>query len=81
MELIEIVRDILSKHGRLQVGAETIETEQDLYGVGLTSLATVSLMLAIEEHFDIEFPDAMLSRQTFASMAAIAEAVSDLIED
>ena len=35
-------------------------------------------MLALEEGFDIEFPDAMLSRKTFASIDALAAAVERL---
>ena len=34
-------------------------------------------MLAIEEEFDIEFPEAMLTRRTFSSIAGIAGAVSE----
>lgn len=51
----------------------------DLYEVGgLTSFASVQLMLALEETFDVEFPEAMLKRRTFASIAAIRDAVDEL---
>jgi acyl carrier protein len=75
---IEKVRFILSKHARLSAPAEQLETTTDLYDVGLTSLATVSLMLALEEQFDIEFPDDMLSRRTFGSIESIVDAVQRL---
>jgi acyl carrier protein len=35
-------------------------------------------MLALEEEFDIEFPEAMLTRRTFSSLENVAEAVSQL---
>jgi acyl carrier protein len=35
-------------------------------------------MLAIEEHFDIEFPERMLNRRSFASLAAIAACVNEI---
>jgi acyl carrier protein len=35
-------------------------------------------MLAIEEEFDIEFPEEKLTRRTFSSIANIAAAVSEL---
>jgi acyl carrier protein len=35
-------------------------------------------MLALEEEFDIEFPETMLTRHTFASLTNIADAISRL---
>jgi acyl carrier protein len=37
-------------------------------------------MLAIEEAFDIEFPDNLLNRKSFASISAIEKTV-DMIKD
>lgn len=74
----EKIREILSSHGRLSVDVSTLEDSSDLYHAGLTSLATVSLMLALEDEFDIEFPDSMLSRKTFSSIEAIADSVEEL---
>ena len=72
------IRAILKQHGRLSVDPAALTEHSDLYFAGLTSLATVNVMLALENHFDIEFPDSMLSRKTFASLEAIAEAVAEL---
>src|SRR5262245_35925375 len=72
------IRAILAQYGHLAVDAESLKENSDLYLAGLTSLATVNVMLALENHFDIEFPDSMLSRKTFASLEAIAEAVAEL---
>ena len=74
----EKVREILGSHGRLTTPVEDLQDDGDLYNAGLTSLATVSLMLALEEEFDIEFPDSMLSRKTFGSIDSIADAVEEL---
>jgi len=76
----EQIREILSSHGRLSVEINTLEDSSDLYHAGLTSLATVSLMLALEDEFDVEFPDSMLSRKTFASIEAIADCIDELQE-
>jgi acyl carrier protein len=35
-------------------------------------------MLALEDAFEVEFPDAMLKRSVFESIAAIAEALETL---
>jgi acyl carrier protein len=72
------VRAILAQHGRLGVPVGDLADASDLYSAGLTSLATVGLMLALEEGFDVEFPDAMLSRKTFASIDSLVAAVEKL---
>lgn len=75
---IDKVREIVGQHGRLGVAVSTLKDDDDLHGAGLTSLATVGLMLALEDAFDIEFPDSMLSRKTFGSIASLAAAVEAL---
>jgi acyl carrier protein len=44
----------------------------DLHDAGLTSMATVKLMLAIEAAYDVAIPDAELTPENFRSIAAIA---------
>ncbi len=77
---IKKIREILTSHGRLTSDVNTLEDSSDLYHAGLTSLATVGLMLALEDDFDIEFPDSMLSRKTFDSIESIADAIEELQE-
>jgi len=74
------VRDILTQHGRLSSPVDQLQDTSDLYNAGLTSLATVGLMLALEDQFNIEFPDNMLSRKTFASIEFIVDAVQKLVD-
>lgn len=75
---VNAIRQILAQHGRLTVDVQTLDEDFDLYGAGLTSLATVGIMLALEDRFEIEFPESMLSRGTFRSISSIAEAVGNL---
>jgi acyl carrier protein len=75
---VERVREIVAQHGRLAAPVADLDDDTNLYGAGLTSLATVGLMLALEDAFDIEFPDSMLSRKTFGSIASLVEAVQQL---
>lgn len=72
------VRQIVSQHGRLATPVDKLLDSSDLYNAGLTSLATVGLMLALEERFDIEFPDNMLGRKTFGSIESIVGAIEQL---
>lgn len=73
------IREIVAQHGRLSVDARSLEFGSNLYLAGLTSLATVGVMLALEDHFNVEFPRSMLSRKTFESMESIADALRELL--
>jgi acyl carrier protein len=72
------IRQILASHGRIPVDVGTLTDDDDLFEAGMTSHANVNVMLALEDAFDIEFPEAMLRRSTFASIAAIRDAVNGL---
>ena len=76
--MIDNLRQLIDKHARLPVKAATIASSQDLYAAGLTSFAAVQLMLALEEAFDIEFPERMLNRRSFATMDSIAACIGEL---
>ena len=69
--MTEAIRRLLREHGRLAEDVASLTTAGDLFEAGLTSHASVNLMLALEEHFEVEFPERMLHRRTFASIAAI----------
>ena len=74
----EKLRALVAQHGRLSVSMDELSDRSDLYQAGLTSLATVGLMLAVEDAFDVEFPDVLLSRNTFRSIDALASAIEGL---
>jgi acyl carrier protein len=76
--VIEEIRQIINDHGRLPVEAAGLSPRADLYQAGMTSHASVSVMLALEDHFDVEFPDRMLTRKVFESMSSIEAALSEL---
>lgn len=80
MNNLAAIREIITKHGRLSVEVSTLDDDSDLYLAGLTSLATVGVMLALEDHFNVEFSESMLSRKTFASLESIAEAIDELTQ-
>jgi acyl carrier protein len=74
------IRDIVVRLSRLSIDASALSETTDLYAAGLTSLTTVHLMLALEDHFDVEFPDHLLGRKTFESIQSISEALEELME-
>jgi len=75
---VEQVRQIVLQHGRLGVAPDQVTPTSDLYAAGLSSLTTVNLMLALEDAFNVEFPDRLLSRKTFESVQSITEAIDEL---
>lgn len=72
------IRNILGEVARLDVPLATLPDDADLYAAGLSSLATVHVMLALENAFDIEIPDQMLTRQLFRSVDSLAAAVETI---
>jgi acyl carrier protein len=72
------IRDIIDTHGRLAAPAASLADDADLYAAGMSSQASVNVMLALEDAFDIEFPDNMLNRSVFGSIAAIRSALTEL---
>jgi len=72
------IRQIIREHARLSVDVDSLAENADLYEAGMTSHASVNVMLALEDHFDIEFPDRMLKRSVFESISAIAAALTEL---
>jgi acyl carrier protein len=74
----EQIRTLLAAHARLLVPVAQLGDSSDLYEAGLTSLSTVNLMLALEEHFDVEFTDRMLARKTFATIRSLSDAIAEL---
>lgn len=72
------IRQILKDHGRLSTDAGTLSADQDLYQAGMTSHASVNVMLALEGEFDVEFPDHMLKRNVFNTIGSINAALDEL---
>ena len=74
------IRDVLAAHGRMAVDPREVDDEADLYKLGLTSHASVDVMLALEDAFDIEFPDELLKKSTFESVRNIAQVIESLVK-
>ncbi len=72
------IRRLLHENGKLAIDLRRLKDSDDLFEHGLSSLATVGLMIAIEGEFDIEIPDAMLTRDNFRSIGALTRMVEGL---
>ena len=73
------IRGILDKYGKLSVAAADVSDDTDLFTVGLTSHATVNVMLGLEDLYDVEFPEEILKKSTFSSVNSLASALSTLV--
>jgi acyl carrier protein len=76
--LTDRIRTVIREHGRLPVDVDTLADDADLFQAGMTSHASVNVMLGLEDAFDIEFPDSMLKRSVFESIASIRSALEAL---
>jgi acyl carrier protein len=69
---------VLRDHARLPDDVDSLGDHADLFVAGMTSHASVNVMLALEDAFDVEFPDSMLKRSVFATIADMAAALGQL---
>jgi acyl carrier protein len=74
------IRDVLAAHGCIEVDAREVDDQADLYELGLTSLASVNVMLALEDAFGVEFPEEVVKKSTFASVRNIEQVVEGLVK-
>jgi acyl carrier protein len=72
------IRAVLRDHARLPVDIASLADDADLFQAGMSSHSSVNVMLALEEGFDLEFPDQMLKRSVFESVSAISAAIGEL---
>lgn len=70
---------VLERHARLVRPVTEIGDDDILYQLGMTSHASVDVMLALEDEFDLEFPDRMLNRSVFSTIANIRAAIIELL--
>jgi acyl carrier protein len=77
-ELEQEIRKVLRDHARLPVDPDSLDADADLFRAGMSSHASVNVMLGLEDAFDVEFPDSMLKRNVFESIAGIAAAIGEL---
>jgi len=72
------IRQIIREHANLAVDVDSLADDDDLYQAGMTSHASVNVMIALEDTFGIEFLDSMLTRGVFESVGSIAAALQEV---
>jgi acyl carrier protein len=79
-DLRDRIRTIVKDNVRIGLPLSALEDSTPLYQAGMTSYASVQLMLALENEFSLEFPDVMLSREVFESIDSIANAIEIVLQ-
>lgn len=80
-QIILRVKQVLSDYAELSTDPTQLQEDDDLFSSGMSSRATVGVMLGLESEFDVEFPDNMLRRDVFESVRAITTAVETLLNN
>jgi acyl carrier protein len=73
------LRRVLSETACLDVPVETLSDTDDLYAVGLNSLGTVRVMLAVEDALGIEMPGELITFELFRSIDSLACSLAPLV--
>ena len=75
--MIETIQRLIDEKAELPILARDLPLNSDLYRAGLTSFTAIKLMLALEQEFEVEFPDRMLNRQSMSSINAIQSCICE----
>ena len=78
-QIVLRVKQVLNDYAELNANAAQLQEDDDLFSSGMSSRATVGVMLGLESEFDVEFPDNMLRRDVFESIRSISGAVESLL--
>lgn len=70
---------IISKYGDLAICISKISEDDCLFDNGLDSFSAVQAMMDLEEHFNVEVPEDLMSRENFSTIKRITDLVSSLI--
>jgi acyl carrier protein len=74
------IRRVVKNHAGIRAPLEDIKDSTDLYRAGMSSHSSVLLMVALENEFNFEFPDGMLSRDVFENIDTIANAIESVMQ-
>lgn len=79
-DVTERIRETVEQFGNLSVDMVDLDDDADLFHAGMSSFGTVSVMVALEDAFGVEFTEPLLRRDTFETVATIRRAVLQLLE-
>ncbi|MCY3683043.1 MAG: acyl carrier protein [Gemmatimonadetes bacterium] len=77
MSIEHRVKQVIIRTLSLEVDADEIDDEDELFGggLGINSMATIEIIVGLEEEFGIEVPDEDLRVELFDSVQTMADYV------
>lgn len=76
--VIEKTVAVLRRHLPDWSRRQSFSDDADLVTLGLDSMSAINLLLDLEQEFGIEFPDAMLTDETFRTLSSLRTAIQSL---
>ena len=82
MSIEHRVKQVIIRTLSLEVDAEEIDDEDELFGggLGINSMATIEIIVGLEEEFGIEVPDEDLRVELFDSVQTMADYVRAVLQ-
>lgn len=82
MSIEHRIKQVIIRTLSLEVDAEEIDDEDALFGggLGLNSMATIEIIVGLEEEFGIEVPDEDLRVELFDSVQTMADYVRTILQ-
>jgi acyl carrier protein len=71
---------LLGRHLKYLKPGQELEPDQPLRDLGLDSMASIDLLLDLEEEYGIVMPEEYLTEQSFSTAAALWQAVGTLTD-
>jgi acyl carrier protein len=78
VDLEDRIIQIIMKSDVLPSDASLADAESNLWDSGMDSLASVRLLVLLEDAFTVEFPDELLTRDTFSTVRRLASIIGEL---
>ncbi len=82
MSIEHRVKQVIIRTLSLEVDAEEIDDEDALFGggLGINPMATIEIIVGLEEEFDIEVPDEELRVELFDSVQTLTDYVRTALQ-
>lgn len=69
------IAEIVTTVGRVDGEPGSLDPRANLFDLGMSSFHAVQVMLALEDRFQIQFPDEFLRKEHFATIQALGSAI------
>ena len=72
--------DLVKKYLKYWDKETNIDFDMNLKDLGLDSIASIQLLIEIEDEFDIEITDEYLTDNTFSTISSLRKVVEEIME-